>query len=86
MCLAITSQEEREREMVRVWKETIRGDGKIYGEDLSSAALFFWAAIVTLSIIASVILSCAGGASKDKASTTDTYGTTCAGCGAACGG
>ncbi|KAJ6891078.1 hypothetical protein NC651_024551 [Populus alba x Populus x berolinensis] len=65
----------------------MRGDGKIYGEDLSSAALLFWAAIVTLSIIASVILSCAGGASKDKASTTDhTYGSTCAGCGAACGG
>lgn len=50
------------------------------------SALLFWAAIVTLSIIASVILSCAGGASKDKASTTDTYGTTCAGCGAGCGG
>ena len=72
--------------MVRVWIETIRGDGKINGEDWSSAAILFWAAIITLSIIASVILSCAGGASKDKATTTDTYGSTCAGCGAACGG
>ncbi|KAJ4826987.1 hypothetical protein Tsubulata_050347 [Turnera subulata] len=56
----------------------------------STLPIFFLATVITLSIIAAIIFSCADGASKDKTSAGDdhpTYGSTCgAGCGAACGG
>ncbi|OAY31368.1 hypothetical protein MANES_14G106800v8 [Manihot esculenta] len=68
------------------WKEAIRGGGRSGGGE---ALLLCWAALITLSILTAIVFSCAGGASKDKASAThtDTYGATCAaGCGAACGG
>ncbi|OWM86294.1 hypothetical protein CDL15_Pgr011118 [Punica granatum] len=45
-----------------------------------------WAALLSLALVVAVILSCADGVSKDKASAcahTDTYGTACA---AGCGG
>lgn len=78
--------------MVREWKEMmIRGEagGSSEGLSLSNAVLFFWAVLVTLSVISAVVFSCAGGASKDEASNThaEAYSSTCAaGCGAACGG
>ncbi|EXC25638.1 hypothetical protein L484_009943 [Morus notabilis] len=59
-------------------------------ESLSGVVLVLLAALVSLALILAVVFSCADGASKDKASATqtDTYGgTACAaGCGAACGG
>ncbi|KAL0326967.1 UNVERIFIED_CONTAM: hypothetical protein Sangu_1774700 [Sesamum angustifolium] len=51
-----------------------------------------WGALLALVLVISVVFSCAGGASQDKAaaanSHADTYGgAACAGaCGAACGG
>ncbi|WRX15492.1 hypothetical protein QQP08_007979 [Theobroma cacao] len=75
--------------MVRLWKEVVRTDGGVSSQDLSSMVFFFWAALAALSLITAIMLSCAGGASKDKASAThtDAYGSTCAaGCGAGCGG
>lgn len=51
--------------------------------------LVFWAALLTLSLILAIILSCADGVSKDKTTTSgDTSfcgGECAAGCGAACG-
>ncbi|KAK8636670.1 hypothetical protein V6N13_124411 [Hibiscus sabdariffa] len=70
--------------MVRVLNQ---GVGVVDG-GATSAFLVLWAALVALSLITAIVFSCAGGASKDKASTThDTYGSACAaGCGAGCGG
>lgn len=67
----------------------VRADRGATTEDLSSAVLMFWAVLAALSLVTAIIFSCAGGASKEKASAThaDTYGSTCgAGCGAGCGG
>ena len=52
------------------------------------AVLILWAAVVSISIISTVIFSCTGGGPKDKTSShSDTYGAACAaGCGAGCGG
>ncbi|GMJ09723.1 hypothetical protein HRI_004641500 [Hibiscus trionum] len=75
--------------MVRLWNQGARVvDGGATGEDFSSVFLMLWAALVALSLITAIVFSCAGGASKDKASAThDTYGSTCAaGCGGGCGG
>ncbi|XVE75234.1 hypothetical protein DITRI_Ditri12bG0079300 [Diplodiscus trichospermus] len=76
--------------MVRLWKELARTDGGGSSQDLCSSVVFiFWAALAALFLITAIMFSCAGGASKDKASAThtDTYGSTCAaGCGAGCGG
>ncbi|MBA0656377.1 hypothetical protein Goklo_008742 [Gossypium klotzschianum] len=66
----------------------VRADRGASTEDLSSAVLMFWAVLAALSLVTAIIFSCAGGASKEKASAThaDTYGSTCAaGCGAGCG-
>ncbi|XVF02224.1 hypothetical protein REPUB_Repub04eG0157200 [Reevesia pubescens] len=75
--------------MVRQWKEVARAAAGGSNQDLSSVVFIFWAALTVLSLITAIMFSCAGGASKDKASAThaDAYGSTCAaGCGAACGG
>lgn len=81
----LLSRERHRLDMVRELKGRSGGGG----EGLSSEALLlWWGAIITLSIITALIFSCAGGASKDKASAThtDKYGSTCAGgCGGACG-
>lgn len=58
-------------------------------EEGGAVVFLLWAVLVTLSIISAVVFSCAGGASKDKASTTNAdaaYASNCAAeCGAACG-
>ncbi|KAJ8758542.1 hypothetical protein K2173_000263 [Erythroxylum novogranatense] len=61
--------------MVRDWKMTVRAD-----EGLNRAVLLFWFLLITLSIIITIIFSCAGGASKDESSPTRT-GAGCGGCG-----
>lgn len=73
--------------MVRELKEVSSWYGGSINEGgLGTLILFLWVALVSLSLISVIMLSCADGASKDKTS-TDTYGTGCAaGCGAACGG
>lgn len=68
--------------MVRVWKE-------LAGESLSGSDAFvylFVALLMSLALISAVLLGCADGASKEKASAshTDTYGGTA--CAAGCGG
>ncbi|KAE8716180.1 hypothetical protein F3Y22_tig00110156pilonHSYRG00525 [Hibiscus syriacus] len=75
-------------EMVRLWKQGVRVVDGGATEEFSGAFLMLWAALVALSLVTAILLSCAGGASKDKASAThDTYGSACAaGCGAGCGG
>ncbi|KAL4348675.1 hypothetical protein GQ457_17G013170 [Hibiscus cannabinus] len=78
-----------QRDMVRLLNQGVGVvDGGASSEDFSSVFLVLWAALVALSLITAIVFSCAGGASKDKASTThDTYGSACAaGCGAGCGG
>ncbi|KAJ7954143.1 Membrane protein insertion efficiency factor like [Quillaja saponaria] len=70
--------------MVSEWKEVgLTG----YEGDV---IFVFWAALVTVSVFAAIIFSCADGASKDKESAANhnTYGSACAaaGCGAGCGG
>ncbi|PRQ40287.1 hypothetical protein RchiOBHm_Chr4g0434421 [Rosa chinensis] len=72
--------------MARILKDLASGSG----ESLSSAVYLFWAALVTLVLVSTIIFSCSDGMPKDeKTSTThtDTYGTACAagGCGGACG-
>ncbi|KAK3031577.1 hypothetical protein RJ639_036376 [Escallonia herrerae] len=67
--------------MGREWREAARRDGS--NDGLGAAVMIFWAALVALSLISAVVLSCADGASKDKASATNTdaYGGGCtAGC------
>ncbi|KAJ9676936.1 hypothetical protein PVL29_022100 [Vitis rotundifolia] len=74
--------------MVRPWKGVVTGGGGGGSDGLGGACLVFWLALVALSLISAVIFSCADGASKDKASASDTgvYGAGCtAECGAACG-
>ncbi|KAM7484595.1 hypothetical protein LguiA_000604 [Lonicera macranthoides] len=73
--------------MVRELKEVSSWHGGSINEGgLGTLILFLWAALVTLSLISVIMLSCANGASKEKTS-PDTYGTGCAaGCGAGCGG
>ncbi|KAF5745243.1 hypothetical protein HS088_TW07G00826 [Tripterygium wilfordii] len=74
--------------MARLWKEAAGGNWGGDGEGLSSAIGVLWAVLVILSVVGTIIFSCADGASKEKASATAVaYGSTCAaGCGAACGG
>ncbi|KAK8579483.1 hypothetical protein V6N13_142690 [Hibiscus sabdariffa] len=80
--------------MVQLWKEvaTTVGGGSSQDKATAGAVVFiFWAALATLFILTSIMLTCAGGgASKDKPSATqaDTNGpSTCAAeCGAGCGG
>ncbi|KAK9276063.1 hypothetical protein L1049_006345 [Liquidambar formosana] len=75
--------------MVREWKlEVASGYGGSGSESLGNGIFILWVGLITLSLISAIIFSCADGASRDKASATqtDTYGTNCGGCGAACGG
>ncbi|KAF3431925.1 hypothetical protein FNV43_RR26661 [Rhamnella rubrinervis] len=70
--------------MVRVYNHG--GVERLMGSS-GGAVLVLWAALISVALIWAIIFSCADGASKDKASAThDTYGSTCGGCGAACGG
>ncbi|XWS60918.1 hypothetical protein CRYUN_Cryun07bG0079800 [Craigia yunnanensis] len=79
--------------MVRELQVFTDQDGGGYG-GIGVAFLVFWAALLTLSLISAIILSCADGVPKDKTTSGDTnfYGGGCAagcggaGCGAACGG
>ncbi|KAK3036701.1 hypothetical protein RJ639_030525 [Escallonia herrerae] len=64
--------------MGREWREAARRDGS--NDGLGAAVMIFWAALVALSLISAIVVSCADGASKDKASATNTdaYGGGCA--------
>ncbi|KAK2981477.1 hypothetical protein RJ640_021918 [Escallonia rubra] len=62
--------------MGREWREAARRDGS--NDGLGAAVMIFWAALVALSLISAIVLSCADGASKDKATNTDAYGGGCA--------
>lgn len=67
----------------------LRGFGGGGGDLMSGpAVLILWAAVVSISVITTVIFSCTGGGPKDKdTSHSETYGAACAaGCGAGCGG
>ncbi|KAJ9174015.1 hypothetical protein P3X46_017090 [Hevea brasiliensis] len=77
--------------MVRQWKEAITTVGGGGGEVISGGCLVLvlWVGLLTISVISTIIFSCAEGVSKDnKSSEVDTslYGGGCgAECGAACG-
>lgn len=75
--------------MVREWKSVAEdgGGGNIYGGFADHAIIIFWAALLTFSIITTLIFSCADGASKDKLSHPDNHASACGGgCGGGCGG
>ncbi|KAL7149388.1 hypothetical protein ABFS83_05G037200 [Erythranthe nasuta] len=85
--------------MVRQWKvgavsswEGGAAAGFGFGFGSGGAIFAVWASLLSLFLIVSVMFSCAGGASEDKASATshtDTYGgSACGGgaCGTTCGG
>ncbi|KAK3225271.1 hypothetical protein Dsin_005133 [Dipteronia sinensis] len=74
--------------MVRELKEVLMSS--VNGDGFGGVCVVLWIALLTLSLISTIIFSCAGGASKDKTSSADSntyYGGGCgAGCGAGCGG
>lgn len=73
--------------MARLMRE-IGSENGSFGLAGGDIYLLFWAALVTLSIISTIIFSCSDGMSKERNSTADVelYGGGCAaGCGAGCG-
>ena len=81
------TQDKKLRHMVREWKEGASHDGGGH-QGFGNAVILFWVALITLSLMSAIIFSCSDGASKDKASATQTdgyQGTGCTACGGACG-
>uniref|UniRef100_A0A1J3D0L6 Transmembrane protein n=1 Tax=Noccaea caerulescens TaxID=107243 RepID=A0A1J3D0L6_NOCCA len=69
--------------MVRGGLAVAAGNGG--GSQGTVILLYIWAAVIALSVIATVIFSCSDGASKSQ--TNDVNGSACAaGCGGGCGG
>ncbi|KAI3779001.1 hypothetical protein L2E82_08416 [Cichorium intybus] len=74
--------------MAREWKLLAEegGGGNIYGGFQNHAIIVFWVALLTFSIITTLIFSCADGASKHNAHPENHAAACGGGCGGGCGG
>ncbi|KAL5748856.1 hypothetical protein ACOSP7_025899 [Xanthoceras sorbifolium] len=71
--------------MVRELKDEV----SVNGDGFGGVCVVLWVALLTLSLLSTIIFSCTGGVSKERTSSADSnsYGGGCAaGCGAGCGG